>query len=128
MQSSLAGMYVKLGSLQDNLQHNTWLLEDPWAQSAFWLRYAACEQAKDGSGWEHAVAIRQEWAKVEGWALPELPPLITDILISLDDRFLYFSNWCAKPASAADLTHACVHTAPVFRRQLQGCRSWHART
>ena len=25
--------------------------------------------------------------------LPELPPLITDILISLDDKFIYFSNW-----------------------------------
>ena len=24
--------------------------------------------------------------QVEGWALPELPPLITDILISLDDK------------------------------------------
>ena len=22
-----------------------------------------------------------------------MPPLITDILISLDDKFLYFSNW-----------------------------------
>lgn len=32
---------------------------------------------------------------MEGWALPELPPLITDILISLDDKFLIFSNWCA---------------------------------
>ena len=31
--------------------------------------------------------------KVEGWALPEMPGLITDILISLDDRYLYFSNW-----------------------------------
>ncbi|CAK6984333.1 methanethiol oxidase, partial [Scomber scombrus] len=31
--------------------------------------------------------------KVEGWMLPEMPSLITDILISLDDRFLYFSNW-----------------------------------
>ncbi len=30
---------------------------------------------------------------MEGWILPEVPPLITDILISLDDRFLYFSNW-----------------------------------
>ena len=28
----------------------------------------------------------QEWVKVEGWVLPELPPLITDILISLDDK------------------------------------------
>ena len=31
--------------------------------------------------------------QVEGWVLPELPPLITDIHISMDDRFLYFSNW-----------------------------------
>lgn len=30
--------------------------------------------------------LPQEWVKVEGWALPELPPLITDILISLDDK------------------------------------------
>lgn len=25
--------------------------------------------------------------------LPQLPPLITDILISLDDKYIYFSNW-----------------------------------
>lgn len=43
--------------------------------------------------WKHKVAVSQEWTKVEGWVLPELPPLITDILISMDDRFLYFSNW-----------------------------------
>lgn len=30
---------------------------------------------------------------VEGWALPHMPGLITDILLSLDDKFLYFSNW-----------------------------------
>ncbi|CAJ0558782.1 unnamed protein product, partial [Mesorhabditis spiculigera] len=31
--------------------------------------------------------------EVDGWALPMMPSLITDILISMDDRFLYFSNW-----------------------------------
>ena len=31
--------------------------------------------------------------KVEGWMLPEMPGMVTDILLSLDDRFLYFSNW-----------------------------------
>ncbi|XP_054707119.1 methanethiol oxidase-like [Uloborus diversus] len=31
--------------------------------------------------------------KVKNWLLPEMPGLITDILISLDDRFLYVSNW-----------------------------------
>ncbi|KAK9814393.1 hypothetical protein WJX72_005141 [[Myrmecia] bisecta] len=46
----------------------------------------------DGA-WVHKMVIHQDWTKVEGWALPELPPLITDILISLDDKFLYFSNW-----------------------------------
>ncbi len=43
--------------------------------------------------WETSVAICQPWTKVDGWILPEVPPLITDILISLDDHFLYFSNW-----------------------------------
>ena len=40
----------------------------------------------DAGKWVHNVAIRQPWVKVEGWVLPEMPPLITDILISLDDR------------------------------------------
>lgn len=31
--------------------------------------------------------------KVKNWILPEMPGLITDFLISLDDRFLYFVNW-----------------------------------
>jgi selenium-binding protein 1 len=31
--------------------------------------------------------------KVEGWIMPEMNGLMTDILLSLDDRFLYFSNW-----------------------------------
>jgi hypothetical protein len=31
--------------------------------------------------------------KVDGWVLEALPPLVTDILISLDDKRLFFSNW-----------------------------------
>ena len=49
--------------------------------------------ADDGDAWAAEVAIRQEWTPVEGWALPEMPPLVSDIIISLDDRYLYFSNW-----------------------------------
>lgn len=49
---------------------------------------------QDESGkWGTEVVIKQDAVQVEGWALPHLPPLITDILISLDDKFLYFSNW-----------------------------------
>ena len=29
---------------------------------------------------------------MEGWPFP-VPGLITDLLVSMDDRFLYFSNW-----------------------------------
>ncbi|KAI8519404.1 methanethiol oxidase-like isoform X2 [Branchiostoma floridae x Branchiostoma belcheri] len=42
--------------------------------------------------------------KVEGWALPEMPGLITDILISMDDRFLYFSNWLHGDVRQYDIT------------------------
>lgn len=66
--------------------------------------------------------------KVEGWILPEMPGesvclttqltahlsdwvpvcalagLITDILISLDDRFLYFSNWLHGDIRQYDIT------------------------
>uniref|UniRef100_A0A0B8RQ82 Methanethiol oxidase n=1 Tax=Philothamnus irregularis TaxID=1899461 RepID=A0A0B8RQ82_9SAUR len=43
--------------------------------------------------WAEEKVIQIPNKKVEGWLLPEMPGLITDILISLDDRFLYFSNW-----------------------------------
>ncbi|PIN14813.1 Selenium-binding protein [Handroanthus impetiginosus] len=46
----------------------------------------------DGS-WGHEVAIAEKPLKVQNWNLPEMPGLITDCLISLDDRFLYLSNW-----------------------------------
>ena len=47
---------------------------------------------EDGE-WDAKFVIEQGPMKVEGWALPEMPPLITDILISLDDKYLYFSNF-----------------------------------
>ncbi|VDO99190.1 unnamed protein product [Heligmosomoides polygyrus] len=42
--------------------------------------------------------------KVEGWMLPEMPSLITDILISMDDRFLYISNWLHGDIRQYDIT------------------------
>uniref|UniRef100_M4FCZ6 Methanethiol oxidase n=1 Tax=Brassica campestris TaxID=3711 RepID=M4FCZ6_BRACM len=39
------------------------------------------------------VVISVKPIKVENWVLPEMPGLITDFLISLDDRFFYFVNW-----------------------------------
>ncbi|XP_019089468.1 PREDICTED: selenium-binding protein 2 isoform X2 [Camelina sativa] len=43
--------------------------------------------------WSHEVVISVKPLKVENWILAEMPGLITDFLISLDDRFLYFVNW-----------------------------------
>lgn len=39
------------------------------------------------------LAVSVKPVKVQNWILPEMPGLITDFLISLDDRFLYFANW-----------------------------------
>ncbi|GFT94311.1 methanethiol oxidase, partial [Nephila pilipes] len=46
----------------------------------------------DGTWTSHLVA-RIPPKKVQNWMLPEMPGLITEILISLDDRYLYISNW-----------------------------------
>ncbi|NP_001087138.1 methanethiol oxidase [Xenopus laevis] len=59
---------------------------------------------KDGK-WAAEKVIQVPSKKVEGWALPEMPGLITDILISLDDRFLYFSNWLHGDIRQYDITN-----------------------
>lgn len=50
-----------------------------------------CYLDKDTWNWKKVVQV--DPVEVEGWALPSMPGLITDILVSLDDRYLYFSNW-----------------------------------
>ncbi|KAL1059811.1 hypothetical protein V6Z11_1Z004900 [Gossypium hirsutum] len=50
-------------------------------------------KTQDGSSWSHEVAISVKPLKVQNWILPEMPGLIVGLLISLDDRFLYFVNW-----------------------------------
>ncbi|MER3589008.1 MAG: selenium-binding protein, partial [Mastigocladus sp. ERB_26_1] len=42
--------------------------------------------------WEVEKVIDIPSVEVEGWPIP-VPSLITDILISMCDRFVYFSNW-----------------------------------
>ncbi|XP_069796296.1 methanethiol oxidase [Narcine bancroftii] len=54
--------------------------------------------------WAAEKVISVPSKKVESWILPEIPGLITDILISLDDRFLYFSNWLHGDIRQYDIT------------------------
>ena len=37
--------------------------------------------------------IQIEAVEMDNWALPNMPGLVTDVLISMDDKYLYFSNW-----------------------------------
>ncbi|MCG8650864.1 MAG: selenium-binding family protein, partial [Pirellulales bacterium] len=46
----------------------------------------------EGQPWNANKVIQVEPIETEGWPFP-VPGLITDIIISLDDRYLYFSNW-----------------------------------
>jgi len=47
---------------------------------------------KPNGAWQADQVIAVESKEVEGWPFP-VPGLITDLLVSMDDRFLYFSNW-----------------------------------
>jgi selenium-binding protein 1 len=42
--------------------------------------------------WQADPVIEVESVELEGWPFP-VPGLITDLVLSMDDRFLYFSNW-----------------------------------
>ncbi|MGI9429492.1 MAG: selenium-binding family protein [Bythopirellula sp.] len=47
---------------------------------------------KDSESWSANKVIQVDAVETEGWPFP-VPGLITDLVLSLDDRWLYFSNW-----------------------------------
>jgi methanethiol oxidase len=54
--------------------------------SVIWRFYRA-----NGS-WTADPVVEVESVELEGWPFP-VPGLITDLVLSMDDRFLYFSDW-----------------------------------
>jgi selenium-binding protein 1 len=49
---------------------------------------------RDGGAFTADQVIAVENAELDGWPLPGgVPGLITDLVVSMDDRFLYFTNW-----------------------------------
>jgi selenium-binding protein 1 len=48
--------------------------------------------SKAAEGWKAEKVIEVEPKEVKGWDFP-VPGLISDLVVSLDDRWLYFSNW-----------------------------------
>lgn len=47
---------------------------------------------KDGDDWKIEKIIQNDPVEMKSWPMP-VPSLITDLLISMDDKFLYYSNW-----------------------------------
>jgi selenium-binding protein 1 len=47
---------------------------------------------KDGDRWKAEDVIAVPSQEVKGWPFP-VPGLITDLVLSMDDKWLYFSNW-----------------------------------
>ena len=47
---------------------------------------------KSDDNWQVEKIIDVPSVELEGWPMP-VPSLITDILLSMDDKYIYFSNW-----------------------------------
>ncbi|QEG35487.1 selenium-binding protein SBP56-related protein [Bythopirellula goksoeyrii] len=47
---------------------------------------------KNGDRWQADKVVQVDPVETEGWPFP-VPGLITDLVLSMDDRFLYLSNW-----------------------------------
>jgi selenium-binding protein 1 len=58
---------------------------------------------KSPDQWQVEKVIAVEPVEQEGWPFP-VPGLITDLLVSMDDRFLYFSNWLHGDIRQYDVT------------------------
>ena len=70
-------------------------LHDPDAEQGFVgaaLSSTMWRFRRDNGGWDADQVIAVESVELEGWPFP-VPGLITDLVLSMDDRFLYFSNW-----------------------------------
>jgi methanethiol oxidase len=72
-------------------------LHDPEAESGFVgaaLSSTIWQWRRENGGWGADQVIAVENVELEGWPLPGgVPGLITDLVLSMDDRFLYFSDW-----------------------------------
>jgi selenium-binding protein 1 len=70
-------------------------LHDPDAESGFvgaTLSSTIFHFERRNGGWKAEQVVGIDGVEQEGWPFP-VPALITDLVLSMDDRFLYFSNW-----------------------------------
>ena len=70
-------------------------LHDPDAETGFVgaaLSSTIWRWLPQNGGWGVEKVIEVESKELEGWPMP-VPGLITDLVVSMDDRYLYLSNW-----------------------------------
>ena len=70
---------------------------------------------RDNGAYAADKVIAVDGVEHEGWPFP-VPGLITDLVVSMDDRFLYFSNWLHGDLRQYDITDP---TNPRLSGQLQ---------
>ena len=58
---------------------------------------------KSNGEWKVEKVVDVPSVEVEGWDIP-MPSLITDLLVSMDDRYLYFVNWLHGDIRQYDIT------------------------
>jgi selenium-binding protein 1 len=93
-------------------------LHEPEAESGFvgaTLSSTVFHFARANGGWSVEPVIDVESVPQEGWPFP-VPSLITDIVLSMDDRFLYLSNWLHGDLRQYDVSDP---RAPRLTGQLQ---------
>jgi methanethiol oxidase len=93
-------------------------LHDPDAESGFvgaTLSSTIMRFARQNGGWAAEEVIAVESVPQEGWPFP-VPGLVTDIVLSMDDRFLYLSNWLHGDLRQYDISDP---TAPRLTGRLQ---------
>lgn len=69
---------------------------------------------KEGSAWRAEPVIEVEPKEVKGFDFP-VPGLISDLVVSMDDRWLYFSNWLHGDIRQYDISNP---SKPVLKGQL----------
>ena len=70
-------------------------LHDPEAEQGFVgaaLSSVIWRFHRSNGSWAAEPVVATDAVELEGWPIP-VPGLITDLVLSMDDRFLYFSNW-----------------------------------
>ena len=70
---------------------------------------------RDNGTYTADQVIAVDAVEQDGWPFP-VPGLITDLVVSMDDRFLYFSNWLHGDLRQYDITDP---SAPKLTGQLQ---------